>query len=252
MLHGKHIPSLGAAITILAMASDPFIQQIIRYHSCPTAFGGQASILRTGNYTEGGQIYSEGQSSLDAGMQAALHQGILKSYSTIDPTCATGNCSFLNYRTVGMCHSCRGISSRIEQTGPTGSNWTLHSGMSLEPPGAEGTVLLMHTNNSNWFTKDYYSKDIPGISRTEILSLTGKEDNNTFNKSWAQKFNIMAIECDLIPCVHTYKAEVNEGVALETLLKTTEMTQSNKSSYPMNTTDAFVAIPMPCLINGIS
>ncbi|KAF9637186.1 putative zinc-binding oxidoreductase protein [Lasiodiplodia theobromae] len=124
--------------------------------------------------------------------------------------------------------------------------------MSLEPPGAEGTVLLMHTNNSNWFTKDYYSKDIPGISRTEILSLTGKEDDNTFNTSWAQKFNIMAIECDLIPCVHTYKAEVNEGVALETLLETTEMTQSNESSYPMNTTDAFVAIPMPCLINGIS
>ncbi|KAL0262104.1 hypothetical protein SLS55_003540 [Diplodia seriata] len=62
----------------------------------------------------------------------------------------------------------------------------------------------------------------------------------------------MAIECNLIPCIHTYKAEVGEGEATETLLQTTEMAQSGEGHFPMNTTDPFVAVPMPCLINGTS
>lgn len=54
MLKSQDIAVIGALLTIVAMAVDPFTQQIVQYHSCPiVAEGERAMVPYSNNYTAG-------------------------------------------------------------------------------------------------------------------------------------------------------------------------------------------------------
>ncbi|KAG9765618.1 hypothetical protein KCU73_g327, partial [Aureobasidium melanogenum] len=75
--HVKHLTSVGAAITILALASDPFIQQMIKYRPVPsllTTDDAHAFIPCTNNYTLHGTHTGAGLETLDLTTQAAIYK----------------------------------------------------------------------------------------------------------------------------------------------------------------------------------
>ncbi|KAI7775834.1 hypothetical protein LA080_006202 [Diaporthe eres] len=68
---------IGAILTILAMAVDPFTQQVVQFYSCSTVVEGErATVPFSNNYTAGYWFYG-GDSQLDPQMQSAMYIGLL-------------------------------------------------------------------------------------------------------------------------------------------------------------------------------
>jgi hypothetical protein len=270
-LRGRHLAALGAAITILAIASDPFIQQVIKYRPCPQAVPSlQASVLRTNNYTINSNTSLSDVSAIDAPMQAALYEGVYESFSAITPTCPTGNCTFPHYRTVGMCSACNEISNTINATcsnttDATTCNWTLPSGLTLNL--TEGVAMRMAP-----------AYDTTTLSVSEVITFTDLLDYdkthivNFTDGIYGTPSDVMAVQCSLFPCVRTYGMDVVENQNTEVLLDTSEMVQQQANSSEMvqqliygevpfvmanqsqiGNADAiapYIGAPMPCLLDG--
>ncbi|KAL1650425.1 hypothetical protein SLS58_001243 [Diplodia intermedia] len=140
-LHVQNMATLGAIITVLAVASDPFIQQVIRYHSCAQDESSEAaSILWTNNYTATGAHVGAGMTTLDLPMQAALYQAVNK-------TC---------------------IDSKTTTT-TTACNWTLPSGLQLTAPYPVMMVMGSGNNNSVYGT----TWNETALVATDILTFPG-------------------------------------------------------------------------------
>jgi hypothetical protein len=256
-LRGQHIACLGAAITILAMGSGPFIQQVLKFNPCLEVVAGlQASTLRTNNYTTDGIHTGAALSSLDPPMQAAIYEGAYNSFSAVVPTCPTGNCTLTPYRTVGMCSECNDISDTINTACSTDTVtpciWTSPSGLSLNSSIIGDVVMRMSTvalaaSEIIAFTEllDYDRKNLTAIESVGLSDLPS---------------DVMALTCSLFPCVRTYNIEVVQNQNNEVLLDTFEMIQQSdwdlsaiettEQTSPLITTPYFGA-PMPCLLDGV-
>ncbi|KAF7536658.1 hypothetical protein G7054_g4372 [Neopestalotiopsis clavispora] len=94
----SYVANLGAFITVMMVAVDPFFQQLIQYYGCLQPITAPATISRTNNYTVGGNrtqlLFSEPGSA----MAKAIYSGALEPPSTEAATiaynCPTGNCKF--------------------------------------------------------------------------------------------------------------------------------------------------------------
>ena len=113
-------------ITILAVAIDPFTQQIIRYRHCASSHSNAtAAVVRAQNYSIAGGSFTTGSEgymqAMDLNMQSAIFQGAYGSPSNavnLLTRCETGNCSFphdngIAYQSLGICHKCANVSSSI-------------------------------------------------------------------------------------------------------------------------------------------
>jgi hypothetical protein len=261
---GQHIACLGAAITVLALGSGPFIQQVVMYDPCPqVAAGLQASISRTNNYTTHGFHTGVGESSLDPPMQAAIYEGAYHSYSPVAPFCPTGNCTFPDYRTVGMCNVCEDISDTIIRSCITLPSWTLcnftlPSGLTLDQSHSGDERMIMSTNITASVlavSQIMTYTQIFEYNQTSLFNVThgtlvGNNDLPT---------NIIAIQCSLFPCVRTYAVEVVQNQNNEVLLDTSKMIwQTDVDLSMIETTEQLVhdansphiGAPMPCLLDG--
>ncbi|KAK8037209.1 hypothetical protein PG991_000555 [Apiospora marii] len=196
---------LGATLTILSLAIDPFAQQVLGFHSCLEPLeGALTTIPRTNNYTRGDVQYSLGTPSVDGPMTAALYSGFLNppdnASSLIPVYCPSGNCTFNNaasgtFTTLAMCSSVDDISSSVKGSGSfTSWNYFLPSGLRI----MMGEVLI---------TREPYkprrASDIPLFSFEALM--TG-----------ARAFNV-----SLSPCIQTYgNVTYASGIFNETVLST--------------------------------
>ena len=120
------LATVGAILTILAVALDPFTQQIIRYrpyfsaylNSTAAVVGAQSYNISGGLAASGSQNYME---MMDVDMEAAIMQGAYGAPSngiSILIRCETSNCSFVEkagipYQSLAICHKCEDVSSSI-------------------------------------------------------------------------------------------------------------------------------------------
>lgn len=104
-LNSYHLASIGAWITVLALAIDPFSQQILQFNTCSEIMSdGIAAIPRTYNFTGAATsgfvngTFLQSFASLDQGASAAIYMGLLdppkNASSNVQVTCPTGNCTF--------------------------------------------------------------------------------------------------------------------------------------------------------------
>jgi hypothetical protein len=94
----SYLAFFGAIITIIALAVDPFSQQVIRYTSCLQAVNGlTASVAGVNNYTA-----AVAATTIDPEMASALYVGLLNppanASAAVSFACSTGNCTFPNAR----------------------------------------------------------------------------------------------------------------------------------------------------------
>ena len=108
---GRSLASIGAIITVLAVAFDPFVQQLLRYpirdvpkHS-PTSFTKRALVFDARSSS------TEFLSAIEAGIWSGASQ-----FSS-HPTCPSGNCTWLPFRSVGWCSKCEDITSSASVSG---------------------------------------------------------------------------------------------------------------------------------------
>lgn len=113
-----YLAKLAALLTVLAVAVDPFAQQIIVYLDCPQLSQEfYSSIARTNKYNATGEHIGAGEGNIDNPMGVAINTGTVDPPkhipSLVSTECKSGNCTFPDFSTVGVCHSCDDLSSQI-------------------------------------------------------------------------------------------------------------------------------------------
>jgi hypothetical protein len=127
---GKSLAALGAAVTIFALAMDPFFQQVAQYPEHWRLQPGTGTIPRAIGYTPAG---AGKDFRRDTGENLGLDQGILSvAYryffnngttpvtfgqgvrAEVPVSCPNSNCTWPPYETLGICSSCTDVTDRLE------------------------------------------------------------------------------------------------------------------------------------------
>ncbi|KAH7314336.1 hypothetical protein BKA65DRAFT_516622 [Rhexocercosporidium sp. MPI-PUGE-AT-0058] len=114
-LRFHHLAALGALVTIVTIAVDPFVQQAMRFYSCSyIETNSLASIPVAHSYAPQQDLLAP----LEVGMVGAIYDGLLNlsfNGSTVTSKCPTGNCTFpTKYTTFGICSSCTNLAYDIQ------------------------------------------------------------------------------------------------------------------------------------------
>ncbi|KAF2652311.1 hypothetical protein K491DRAFT_664029 [Lophiostoma macrostomum CBS 122681] len=106
----RHIVSLGAAITILALAFEPFFQQIVVYpeRSVPVDQGTVSTAVTLDRQMAG-------SNSVKVAIDTVLMTNDIATRSA-PSLCQTANCTWPFYSTLGLCHKCQDVSYLLEHT----------------------------------------------------------------------------------------------------------------------------------------
>lgn len=123
---------LGAFLTLIAIALDPFSQQLVQLRQ-GTEFvdslgDAYAESARTQEYTKGDVVYGNATNStinpsgpkavvakatIDLSMQGSILNGFSRSLAEIrqqaNVTCPTGQCTWPPSKTLGVCHTCHNL-----------------------------------------------------------------------------------------------------------------------------------------------
>jgi hypothetical protein len=127
---GRSVAALGAAVTLFALAMDPFFQQVVniseQWREQPTkAFFPRATTYEA--YSAGIVIFKgEGLIELDQAMSTTSYvyfydNGALPMLSsnngtnpTIPLSCPSANCTWPKHETLGICNRCDDVRDRLE------------------------------------------------------------------------------------------------------------------------------------------
>lgn len=103
----RSLASLGALVTLLTLAYDPFVQQVLIY---PVR-----EVQNFSNETITGQamVFTPDANTPDFGN--ALYAGIWSDEEAFvrKPSCASGNCNWPAFRSIGWCSKCEDVKSRV-------------------------------------------------------------------------------------------------------------------------------------------
>lgn len=238
MLKGRGLAVFGAVLTIVAMAVDPFTQQIIQQYSCQLKVDGKfAKVPFSNNYTSG----IAGQSSVgdaagyvDAKMHLSMYTGLIDPPVNVSAAlkfdCETGNCTLSSttdgatFLTLALGIQCIDISRNIHYS-------------------VNSTQSSSHIGNITSKTLDVYETSASlldyGISITDFnthsstLLVSGNKYSEGSPSSFLNKIAFLmqstelngkkAFECEFYPAVNTYGANITNGVLVEHLLNTQRM-----------------------------
>ncbi|KAL2006985.1 hypothetical protein VTN00DRAFT_8423 [Thermoascus crustaceus] len=239
---GGILASAAAFLTILALAIDPFTQQIISYQSRLVAAGG-ATVPRSISYNS----YSFGSilaiKDITLPMKAAIYNGIFntdQSLFSISPDCPTGNCTWPTFSSLGVCSQCINSTDSIERK-CTGSGMMKSCNMSLPD---DGVSLSSGGLSTNAFLKSITGYKFPGLpvypSGITGLQVLAIPDNGIGQEPPT------AYSCTLYFCVKTYQAAVNSGTFNESILYTfPNSSTADSSGASVDARGAVTLDPMP-------
>lgn len=261
------LSSVGALITLVVLAVDPFTQQIINYYDCSVPMAGlQATIPRTN--TKFPSTSGANSTDVEFGLRAAINAGMTSSNGLVSPTCLTGNCTFMKeYGTIAYCSSCTDVTedltvqSRIVQSnftnildatinstnGTTNQNFTgsaflantnvlintsLPSGLSVASyPGADFNFTTMGVNTQQQEMGISYRVEIILGKQVQLFDpATGQPPTGCNESSTNDTWYCKgygAASCSLAPCVRTYTSTIEAGQLYETSVSTSNHTMSS-------------------------
>ncbi|KAK4079076.1 hypothetical protein Trihar35433_181 [Trichoderma harzianum] len=106
-----------ALITIAGLLMDPFVQLVFSFPSKPVVDSGLLSTFSAArNYTPSNYRGVAGFAllgNIDPAMNAAIMQGIYLDSIQPTLTCPSGNCTWTDIHTLGVCSSCQDITSKL-------------------------------------------------------------------------------------------------------------------------------------------
>ncbi|RHZ47233.1 DUF3176 domain-containing protein [Aspergillus thermomutatus] len=111
--------SLGAAITLLSLAFDPFIQQIVSYPIRETK-----SVSDQAPAKQARAFVLNGPSGDDINFVNSINAGIWTNNFDVYPTCPSGNCTWPAFDSVGWCSQCEDVTSKATLVGCDDFNLT--------------------------------------------------------------------------------------------------------------------------------
>ncbi|KAE9961664.1 hypothetical protein BLS_001549, partial [Venturia inaequalis] len=290
---------LGALIFVLSLAIGPFTQQAIKDVSCEKdllidELGTSNSSRSTAHIPIAHQVlgssatrYGAGLWSMTADVKGAIVNGLSNptgDFSAVTPLCGTGNCTFHEYSSAGMCSKCTDVTSLItevlfNQTDSDSSvpfsNLTLPNGLSIGNMTSDQpsqwlnistdtdlewaqildpsmlTALSASIYNFTLLQITYANCTITINSTNEYGAASYNYDcpqrGKRFSSGW-KNYGFLATSCALFPCVKTYHSDVTNGILDERVLDELPLLQD--PSQPASDTPDQVAFNSPCLVDG--
>ncbi|KAH8690536.1 hypothetical protein BGW36DRAFT_364108 [Talaromyces proteolyticus] len=248
-LRGRHFAALGGLAVILALALDPFAQNLVRYYEqmvvdpSQTALLANTTIYKTrGPYMNGGLLY------VDPVLKANVYNSLFNTdkqvpWSVAQYTCSSNNCTWgpvasLEYRAL-----CANVTDSLNITAKelTSGGYQGAVNISLGLPnstigawfllnmtvGVAVTTSPVHPQNALVYKNG--TTVIQYIAPYGITSLEGDKfaiPGFTTSTSW------LATECSLEPMVRSFNASVNNSAYSETTIAT----WSNQDTQVVNGT----------------
>jgi Protein of unknown function (DUF3176) len=200
-LRGRQlVSSCGAFITVAALITDPFAQQVIATYDCRVPSESVVgTIPRTNYYDEQGPHTGAGRSAVSLGLQKSINAGIFNPGEHVVFGCPTGNCTFpSDYHTTGVCSECRDTTNELQVEKTNDSDIR-----TIKLPTSNRPVII----NFN---------PARGTDYLLLLSTSGRTDVIVYPQ-YSKNTSIEAAQCSLFPCVRTYNAVVNGGRLTERL-----------------------------------
>lgn len=223
---------VGAAATLLAFAFDPFVQNLLSYYNKTVEDTSLlAELPRALEYTFG-SIYN---GDLDTKMKSAIIGGYSLSpgFDVPEYYCASGNCTWTDTSTLGVCSRCADVSSHLVKKctvlNYTSSDVTAYSPILMAkihctltlPNGFSLDSSPNPTRNvhANVTVKEQYA---PGFAPmvysnyTEPIALihsiyANSNDLRAYHKPMDKNTTFYANDCVLVPCVQTYDTTLNSA-----------------------------------------
>lgn len=224
---------------------------------------------------------------MTADVKGAIVNGLSNptgDFSAVTPLCGTGNCTFHEYSSAGMCSKCTDVTSLItevlfNQTDSDSSvpfsNLTLPNGLSIgnmtsDQPSqwlnistdtdlewaqildpAMLTALSASIYNFTLLQITYANCTITINSTNEYgaasYNYNCPQRGKRFSSGW-KNYAFLATSCALFPCVKTYHSDVTNGILDERVLNELPLLQD--PSQPASDTPDQVAFNSPCLVDG--
>ncbi|KAH7113736.1 hypothetical protein B0J11DRAFT_497086 [Dendryphion nanum] len=184
---GRTLASLGAAVTLLALALDPFFQQVTELPLLWTATG-NSSVPRVLHYrpvfqelfVNGIKQASQDQNMLNMASQFFWRNGTYPApfgnttRAEIPIVCPTSNCTWDPYQTLGYCSACADISNMLEFACMESQiDWTSNTqGKNSAPvyyPNATACGYFLNRTSSNPILMSGYLVNSTTSARGEAL-----------------------------------------------------------------------------------
>ncbi|KAJ5189463.1 hypothetical protein N7491_005794 [Penicillium cf. griseofulvum] len=108
---------VGAFLTILALAVDPFAQQILTFPSRTVVALNATAFIQTSQlwYSIGDSDASDVFLELQPTLLAPIMSGLLQTHRPLEPQCNASSCEFPEFVALGMCSECEDVTSRTNQ-----------------------------------------------------------------------------------------------------------------------------------------
>ncbi|OJJ34564.1 hypothetical protein ASPWEDRAFT_42551 [Aspergillus wentii DTO 134E9] len=232
---GRSLISLGAIVTILALAFEPFMQQIVTYPTRQVESPSKRAIAKQSHIA---------MPVVDDGFRDSVDSGIWGKDFNVNPTCPSGNCTWAPFTSIGYCSRCEDITSQPKSiscpnvtmdhnmTGiqKTMCNITILDGPWIQTPIqvkplGDGALVMEIPEDVIW-QADIWGRPLSSGQdwtrkypyKNEMTSLAHARLNVTTNKKRPQKHPECALEilnvtrCILSLCTREYNISVSEGI----------------------------------------
>ncbi|CAG8935249.1 unnamed protein product [Penicillium salamii] len=250
-LRAKHFAALGSLAVILALAFDPFIQNLIHYY--PKLIidpSGTANVTSNSLYSSMGPLLNIGNFYLHPEMKANIYNALFNSdeskpWSIPKYTCSSGNCTWDPIAALEMRARCTNITEKLKFEIYNGTNGdrnpnttTLSQSVYLEAVGKNLTADVML--ETIWGTPVaigavspfvYNDSIIPVIQMIAPDGVLGQpvwgssRSDSPMNDTW------QAMECSIDPVVRSLRPRVSRGKYHEDILDT--WTNGSFAGYEM-------------------
>lgn len=199
---GSFLSSLGAAIAVVSITVDPFVQQALQFYSCQQPVDGLlARIPKTQNYTS--------LASFTSSISLAFFEGLLEPKpsvaSSLSVFCPSGNCTFGGpgggpaYSSVAMCANVSEVSDTIRvRRNATFFEVSLPSGLVARNTTRTGDIKTRAIVASSTVLR-FNDTD---LNLVQFLTTTGDCVEQQLVSGC--ELGARAFEVVFVPCLHTY------------------------------------------------
>lgn len=235
---GLSLPSLGAAITLLSLAFDPFIQQIIDYPLGEVTRESDLAVAKQAIFWYNG--YGRFGTIFDKMISDSVNAGVWTDDFEVNPVCQSGNCTWPSFDSLGWCSQCEDVTASAVLVGcdnatiKIGNKTTQHTSCNITLPlGNPGMLQMTSELKGNltkvsipqyivWTVNDHISQDRPsyvGVENPQFVLAYAEFDfpNNLLSSTGFDKGYIpfghirKATQCAVTACSRTYNISVSNG-----------------------------------------
>ncbi|PYI31488.1 hypothetical protein BP00DRAFT_425543 [Aspergillus indologenus CBS 114.80] len=231
LLNGRHFAVFGSTTMILALAFEPFIQNMVHYVPRSIDDESQVALLgRTMMYNTVGPLIGGSNHYIDPVLKANIYNALMnqdstRPWATPQYTCPTGNCTWGAFLSLGVEAQCADITAHLQRnctdmTPPILFNCTvsLPSGLAAfySPGGWRRQLSAMGTFDGTDAVQ-YQTTTFPVV---QYILAVGTNTDPTVGVGLAENLTetspFTATECALMPVVQLFNVTISLGVYQET------------------------------------